>query len=372
MPTVVIVGAQWGDEGKGKIVDFCTEYADVVVRYAGGPNAGHTLVVGDDKLIVRLDPERHPAAEHALRARPGHGHRSRGARRRDRRARARGLSPATRLFVSDRAHVILPFHVADRHRCARRAAKAGRTLGTTKRGIGPAYEDKAARRGLRMGALARSRQAPRASSSKRIAAWAPTLRALGGEVPSADAIVEQLRPLARAHRARSFADTSRARRRGDSRRARACSSKAPRARSSTSITARTPSSPRRRLSAGGAAAGAASGRRASTRSSASPRPTRRASAKGPFPTELHDATGDRAARRRRRVRLGHRASAPHRLARSAGAPLRRARQRPRRPRADQARRADRPPRAQGLRRLRHARRAARPSSPSTARSTRRR
>ena len=56
MPTVVIVGAQWGDEGKGKIVDLCTEYADMVVRYAGGPNAGHTLVVGDDKLIVRLIP----------------------------------------------------------------------------------------------------------------------------------------------------------------------------------------------------------------------------------------------------------------------------------------------------------------------------
>src|SRR5258708_18926894 len=56
MPTVVIVGAQWGDEGKGKIVDFYTEDADVVVRYAGGPNAGHTLVVGDDKLIVRLIP----------------------------------------------------------------------------------------------------------------------------------------------------------------------------------------------------------------------------------------------------------------------------------------------------------------------------
>src|SRR5262245_18852527 len=56
MPAVVIVGAQWGDEGKGKIVDLYTETADVVVRYGGGPNAGHTLVVGDDKLIVRLVP----------------------------------------------------------------------------------------------------------------------------------------------------------------------------------------------------------------------------------------------------------------------------------------------------------------------------
>ena len=77
MPTVVIVGAQWGDEGKGKIVDFCTEYADVVVRYAGGPNAGHTLVVGDDKLIVRaelpgIDPDRDvdvDIRDHSLRIR---------------------------------------------------------------------------------------------------------------------------------------------------------------------------------------------------------------------------------------------------------------------------------------------------------------
>ena len=56
MSAVVIVGAQWGDEGKGKVVDLYTEAADLVVRYAGGPNAGHTLVVGDDKLIVRLIP----------------------------------------------------------------------------------------------------------------------------------------------------------------------------------------------------------------------------------------------------------------------------------------------------------------------------
>ena len=56
MSCVVIVGAQWGDEGKGKIVDIYTEFAEVVVRYAGGPNAGHTLVVGDDKLVVRLLP----------------------------------------------------------------------------------------------------------------------------------------------------------------------------------------------------------------------------------------------------------------------------------------------------------------------------
>jgi adenylosuccinate synthase len=195
MPTAVIVGAQWGDEGKGKIVDFCTEYADVVVRYAGGPNAGHTLVVGDDKLIVRLIPSG------ILRPRTlcvlAHGMVIDPAvlvAEMDELER-RGLSPTTRLLVSDRAHVILPFHVTiDTMR--ETTGKGGLTLGTTKRGIGPAYEDKAARRGLRMGLL---RDLPRAKTiiEQAIAAWTPTLLALGAEVPSASAIVEQLEPLAR-------------------------------------------------------------------------------------------------------------------------------------------------------------------------------
>jgi adenylosuccinate synthase len=194
MSTVVIVGAQWGDEGKGKIVDFCTEHADVVVRYAGGPNAGHTLVVGDDKLIVRLIPSGilrtgtqcvlaqgmviDPAVLVA---------------EMDELER-RGLSPAARLFISDRAHVILPFHVAiDAQRESTR--NTGLPLGTTKRGIGPAYEDKAARRGLRMGAL-RDLVKAEACVGRAITAWSPVLRELGIEVPTARAIIDQLRPLA--------------------------------------------------------------------------------------------------------------------------------------------------------------------------------
>jgi adenylosuccinate synthase len=130
MPTVVIVGAQWGDEGKGKIVDFCTEYADVVVRYAGGPNAGHTLVVGDDKLIVRLipsgilRPRTHCVLAHGMVIDPGVLVAEMDELER------RGLSPTTRLFVSDRAHVILPFHIAiDTAR--ETSGKGGLTLGTT-------------------------------------------------------------------------------------------------------------------------------------------------------------------------------------------------------------------------------------------------
>jgi adenylosuccinate synthase len=206
MPTVVIVGAQWGDEGKGKIVDFCTEFADLVVRYAGGPNAGHTLVVGDDKLIVRLIPS--------------------GILRKQTRCvlaqgmvidpavlvseidelERRGLSPATRLVVSDRAHMILPFHITiDTLR--ETTGKGGPRLGTTKRGIGPAYEDKAARRGLRMGEL-RDLAKARLLLDQAISAWAPTMRALGEDPPHAEAIMEKLAPLA-ARIVPLLADTSR-------------------------------------------------------------------------------------------------------------------------------------------------------------------
>jgi adenylosuccinate synthase len=206
MPTVVIVGAQWGDEGKGKIVDFCTEYADVVVRYAGGPNAGHTLVVGDDKLIVRLIPSGilRPQTRCVL----AHGMVIDPAvlvSEMDELER-RGLGPDTRLFVSDRAHVILPFHVViDTMR--ETTGKGGLQLGTTKRGIGPAYEDKAARRGLRMGML-RDLARARTVIEQALVAWTPTLRALGADVPSAADIVEQLRPLAKRIEPQLY-DTSR-------------------------------------------------------------------------------------------------------------------------------------------------------------------
>jgi len=206
MPTVAIVGTQWGDEGKGKIVDFYTEYADVVVRYAGGPNAGHTLVVGDDKLIVRLIPSGilRPATRCVL---------AQGmvidpavlVAEMDELER-RGLSPATRLFVSDRAHVILPFHVTiDSLR--ETTGKGGPALGTTKRGIGPAYEDKAARRGLRMGLLRDLGKAAKIIEQA-ISAWTPTLRALGAEVPKTATLLDQLKPLAKRI-VPHLADTSR-------------------------------------------------------------------------------------------------------------------------------------------------------------------
>src|SRR6185369_15040693 len=111
MPAVVIVGAQWGDEGKGKIVDIFTERADMVVRYGGGPNAGHTLVVDDEKLVVRLVPS--GVLRKGVTCVLGQGMvidpRSLIAELDD--LDKRGVAAESRLVLSDRAHAILPYHV---------------------------------------------------------------------------------------------------------------------------------------------------------------------------------------------------------------------------------------------------------------------
>ena len=108
MPGVVIVGAQWGDEGKGKVVDIYTEHADMVVRFAGGPNAGHTLVVGADKLVVRLVPSGilRPQSTCVL----GQGMVVDPATLAAELAELsrRGLLEGRELWLSDRAHLILP------------------------------------------------------------------------------------------------------------------------------------------------------------------------------------------------------------------------------------------------------------------------
>ncbi|MBN1607433.1 MAG: adenylosuccinate synthase [Polyangiaceae bacterium] len=195
MSSVVVVGAQWGDEGKGKIVDLYTEFADVVVRYAGGPNAGHTLVVGDEKLIVRLLPSGILRA--ATRCVLGQGmvvDPSVLVAEIDGLIQ-RGHTPVEgRLSVSDRAHLILPYHIVlDTLR--EDAAGLGRALGTTKKGIGPAYEDKARRTGVRTGDLRDPRRLLERVETA-LKAWAPVATALGGRLPGAHAIVDGLAPLA--------------------------------------------------------------------------------------------------------------------------------------------------------------------------------
>jgi adenylosuccinate synthase len=188
---VVVVGAQWGDEGKGKIVDVLAERADVVVRYQGGANAGHTVVKGNDEFILHqipsgilhpgsrcfigngvvLDPETLLAEVDAL--------------------EARGISVADRLFVSSRAQLVLPYH-----KLLDQARERHQKIGTTGRGIGPAYEDKIGRRGLRVGDLRHPSQA-RESLAARVT-WANQLLGMMGAEPASlevhVALLERLSP----------------------------------------------------------------------------------------------------------------------------------------------------------------------------------
>ncbi len=148
MANIVVVGAQWGDEGKGKIIDLLTERFDIVARYQGGHNAGHTVAIHGSKYVLHLIPSGilHPdkicaigngvvidlqALKHEISHLAGEGIGCRG-----------------RLLISDRAHIILDYHRAVES--AEEADRKGGPIGTTKRGIGPAYEDKMGRRGVRV------------------------------------------------------------------------------------------------------------------------------------------------------------------------------------------------------------------------------
>ena len=148
---VAVIGMQWGDEGKGKIVDRLTDRASVVVRFQGGHNAGHTLVVGGERTVLHLVPS--GVMRDGVRCLIGHGVvLSPIALVEELRMLAeRGVPAAERVRVSDACPLILPYHAAlDR---AREAARGAVVIGTTGRGIGPAYEDKAARRAMRVGDL---------------------------------------------------------------------------------------------------------------------------------------------------------------------------------------------------------------------------
>ncbi|MFL5353761.1 adenylosuccinate synthase [Archangium sp.] len=149
MPNVVVVGAQWGDEGKGKVVDLLTEHAQVVVRFQGGNNAGHTLVVGGQKTVLHLIPSgilhagktcvigNGVVVDPAVLVKELDALKERGF-----------LKDDSHFLISDNAHVIFPWHkLLDSYREKARGVSA---IGTTGRGIGPAYEDKVARRGIRV------------------------------------------------------------------------------------------------------------------------------------------------------------------------------------------------------------------------------
>ncbi len=144
---MVLVGVQWGDEGKGKIVDVLCEHFDTVVRYQGGANAGHTVVVNGRRFILQLIPSGilRPGKTAVI----GNGVvLDPDALLRELQAlKQAGVEVDGRLLVSDRCHLILPHHRA--HEVAAEAARGADKIGTTSKGIGPTYEDKAGRRGLR-------------------------------------------------------------------------------------------------------------------------------------------------------------------------------------------------------------------------------
>jgi adenylosuccinate synthase len=151
MANTILVGAQWGDEGKGKIIDYLTDDADVVVRSQGGNNAGHTIVHGKEKFVLHLIPSgilrrgktcvigNGVVVDPLALVKEIHG------------LHDRGINAGKNLLLSDCAHLVMPWHRALDE--ARELRKGKHKIGTTKRGIGPAYGDKAARTGLRVGDL---------------------------------------------------------------------------------------------------------------------------------------------------------------------------------------------------------------------------
>lgn len=148
---VVVVGTQWGDEGKGKIVDWMTDHAEGVVRFQGGHNAGHTLVINGRKTALQLVPS--GVMREGVACYIGNGVVVDPTHLLSEIARieALGIDVRSRLFLSESCPLILPFHVAvDKAREAKREGTAAGKIGTTGKGIGPAYEDKVARRALRV------------------------------------------------------------------------------------------------------------------------------------------------------------------------------------------------------------------------------
>lgn len=144
---VVVVGVQWGDEGKGKVVDALAEHFDIVARYQGGANAGHTVCVNGKKFVLQLlptgiiRPDKTAAIGNGVVVDPE------ALLREIQAVEKNGVKVGNRLLISDRAHLILPYHRT--YEVAAENARGVGKIGTTAKGIGPSYEDKAGRRGLR-------------------------------------------------------------------------------------------------------------------------------------------------------------------------------------------------------------------------------
>ncbi|QUN06297.1 adenylosuccinate synthase [Shewanella yunxiaonensis] len=153
---VVVLGTQWGDEGKGKIVDLLTEQAKYVVRYQGGHNAGHTLVIDGEKTVLHLIPSGILRDNVKCVIANGVVLSPEALMTEIKMLKDKGVPVEERLLLSEACPLILPFHCA--LDVAREKARGNKAIGTTGRGIGPAYEDKISRRGLRLGDLFNPKQ----------------------------------------------------------------------------------------------------------------------------------------------------------------------------------------------------------------------
>jgi adenylosuccinate synthase len=195
MPNTVLVGAQWGDEGKGKIIDVLTREVDIVVRYQGGSNAGHTVKIGEEQYVLHLIPSGilHPDKQCVI----GNGVviDPLALLKEIEELDGRGIPVDGRLWLSDRAHAVFPFHrILDAAREQRHAAD--RKIGTTKRGIGPTYGDKVTRIGLRLCDLVDPLFPD--LLAERAADAAAVLRALGADPPdTAEMLAEYSRAIER-------------------------------------------------------------------------------------------------------------------------------------------------------------------------------
>jgi adenylosuccinate synthase len=198
LANVAVVGAQWGDEGKGKLVDVIAENADLVVRYQGGANAGHTVYVGEVRFVLHqipsgiLHPQTTCVLGNGVVLDPGQLFHELDE------LLARDIAVEGRLFVSDRAHVVLPYH-----KLLDQAREKSQNIGTTGRGIGPTYEDKIGRRGVRVADLIRGGDlhellAPRvARANEQLAALGVTERASLDEcIALLESLIPRLKPIA--------------------------------------------------------------------------------------------------------------------------------------------------------------------------------
>ncbi|MBN2340078.1 MAG: adenylosuccinate synthase [Deltaproteobacteria bacterium] len=194
MTVVGVIGSQWGDEGKGKVVDILAEEAEMVVRYQGGNNAGHTLVVNGKKAIFHLIPSGilREGTECVLAS--GLVIDLRVLVEELDKLQESGVLEKASLTLSEKAHVILPHHLMlDK---LREQSKSGSVpVGSTLRGIGPCYEDKIGRRGIRIGDLYKP-EILKEILSATLEYWRPMLEGRGETVPAVDDVIAQIMPLA--------------------------------------------------------------------------------------------------------------------------------------------------------------------------------